>query len=287
MELRGLVVRGLVLAAAGAVPAAQPVRPSMAVTFESRRAGEIIVPVFIGSDGPFRFLLDTGSSHSSVTTDLARRVGAIAVAQTPVATATGIEMRPIVRLTSLKIGPVSMDGILATGLPSQAVAALGPEVDGVVGQDFLSGFDYTLDYRRSRVVWGEDGASSAAVRLTLEASEGRVLVQLPQDDGCRCRLRFVPDSGTDGLVLFDAGHGLPLAVTRGRGRFSVQSLNGSAAAEMVTLHRLQIGRTSLRGHPAALVKIEDGGPDRGDGLLPLHLFSRVYFNNRDRYVRIE
>jgi hypothetical protein len=67
----------------------------------------------------------------------------------------------------------------------------------------------------------------------------------------------------------------------------VASLAGGNPAAAVIVRRLQVGPATLRDQPAALVTVDGAGPERGDGLLPLHLFSRVYFNNRDRYVSIE
>jgi hypothetical protein len=57
--------------------------PTEVVTpFESRRPGEVIVPVTVGRRGPFRFVLDTGSTHSAVTESLANALGATRLART-------------------------------------------------------------------------------------------------------------------------------------------------------------------------------------------------------------
>jgi len=72
------------------------------------------------------------------------------------------------------------DGLTATTVPPAAAAALGADVDGVLGQDFLSRFAFTIDYRRSRIVWHEADYVPVGSRLTLVPAQDRWLVELPQ-----------------------------------------------------------------------------------------------------------
>jgi hypothetical protein len=172
-------------------------------------------------------------------------------------------------------------------LPDSASSILGPGIDGVLGQDFLAHFNYTLDFRRSRLVWADEAGHPAAVRLPLLPSEGRFLVPLPQDDSCRCQIRLVPDSGTDSIVLFEGAATRDLPIEAQPGALNLGSLTGGSAARAVTLKRLHVGRVTLRDQPAGVVRIDPAGPDRGDGLLPLHLFARVHFNNAEGYVSLD
>src|SRR5258705_9953801 len=43
-----------------------PVEPQFAIATRLDRAGRIVVPVYIDDHGPYRFLLDTGATHSAV-----------------------------------------------------------------------------------------------------------------------------------------------------------------------------------------------------------------------------
>ena len=54
--------------------------PAAPTRFTSSRPGEIVVPATVGGLGPFRFLLDTGSTHTAVTDRLATTVDAVPVA---------------------------------------------------------------------------------------------------------------------------------------------------------------------------------------------------------------
>ena len=68
---------------------AGPPAPVTVTPFESRGPGEVIVPVTVGGRGGYRFLLDTGSTHTAVTQDLASAVGARVVARTSMSAAGG------------------------------------------------------------------------------------------------------------------------------------------------------------------------------------------------------
>jgi hypothetical protein len=101
------------MSAAGRAPVVPPV-------IDAR--GGIVVSVRIGNAGSFDFMLDTGASSSIISDDLARQIGAPIVARGEVVRSAGTELREAARL-----------------------AALGRHVRGLLGQDFLSAFNYTLD----------------------------------------------------------------------------------------------------------------------------------------------
>ncbi len=138
--------------------------------------GAVIVPASIDGAGPFPFLLDTGSSHSVVSRSLAARLGLAFVARTTVLTSTGSEVRPVVRLDQVRIGPSRSEGLLASVAPTPQLAAIARGIEGIIGQDFLSAFNYTLDYRRKRLRWNDRSSDDRAVRLPLVEQRGRYLV---------------------------------------------------------------------------------------------------------------
>ena len=72
--------------------------------FESRGPGEVTVPVSVGGRGTFRFLLDTGSTHTAVTGALASAVGARPVARTSMSAAGGTLECLVVSLARVAIG---------------------------------------------------------------------------------------------------------------------------------------------------------------------------------------
>lgn len=260
-------------------------RPAV-VPFKSSPNGDVVVPVLVGGRGPYRFVLDTGSSHTVMSETLAATLGAAPVAKAPLATSTGTVTEIVVRLTDVAVGSARVDSLLATSVPDASFRVLGDGVSGVLGQDFLSQFNYTIDYRSSSLSWDDDGDREEGVRLALEASEGRFLVRLPQDERCQCPVRLVPDSGATDIVLFtgtDADR-LPVDVTPETKRLG--TLTGDATVRVVILRELRVGSARLENRPAARIERRSGSGG-ADGLLPLHLFARVSFNHREGYVVVQ
>jgi hypothetical protein len=47
---------------------------------------------------------------------------------------------------------------------------------------------------------------------------------------------------------------------------------------------MRVGAVTLRNQPAVVLEREGSNLAEGDGLLPLHRFSSVSFNNREGYL---
>jgi predicted aspartyl protease len=164
---------------------------------------------------------------------------------------------------------------------------LDDRLSGLLGQDFLSQFDYTLDYRASRLSWHDQGQVENGVRLVLEPSNGRFLVQLPQDERCGCTVRLVPDSGANGVVLFAGRQTDRLRVDASVTPMRVSTLTGDGTARTVIVRALLVGRATLTDVPAARVVLPEGTTEDGDGLLPLSLFARVSFHHHEGYMIVQ
>ena len=160
-------------------------------------SGGIVVPASINGRGPFLFLLDTGSSHSVVSQPLADYLDLPLVARTTVLTSTSRDMRAVVRLDWTTIGSSRSEGLLASVVPSMQLAAITRGIDGIIGQDFLRGLNYTLDYRRKRLWWTDAGEDEHGTRLPLIVQDGRYLIEIPLA-GTGRSVRLVPDSGASG-----------------------------------------------------------------------------------------
>lgn len=257
------------------------------VPLSSARHGEVVIPVFVGGEGPYRFILDTGSSHTAISQTLATALGAVPVAKTPVATSVGSVLSLVIRLADVTVGSAHVESLLATALPLSAAVWLGDGIDGVLGQDFLSQFDYTLDYRTSRLSWNDPGQIEAGIRLALEFSHGRLLVHLPQSERCRCPVRLVPDSGASGVVLFADTEADRLPIDPRGAPVRVSTLAGAGTAHQVTVRELRVGSDTLWDVPAARVVLPADTIEDGDGLLPLSLFARVSFHHHEGYMVVQ
>ena len=148
-------VRRILFSAALIVIAALAPKPLFAgpsdIAVRIDESGAVIVPVRINDCGPFAFLLDTGSSHSVVSDSLVERLALRSVAKTSVLTSTGREWRPVVELDQTSIEDARSEKVFASVAPSTQLRDIARGIEGIIGQDFLFGFNYTLDYRRKRL----------------------------------------------------------------------------------------------------------------------------------------
>jgi predicted aspartyl protease len=253
------------------------------IAFDVDGQGAVVVPVRVDGAGPFMFLLDTGSTHSAIGDTLAASLGIRAVAKAEIMSAAGHVLRPVARLGRMTVGGAARDGILASVLPSADLDAFGGGIDGVIGQDFLSVFDFTLDYRHGRLTWEAAPApDKPGDRLALTWDAGRFVVELPQGSGRSIRL--VPDTGSASLVIFDRpgtqAAQLPMRNMRAQARMS--SIAGTRTVSRAVVQALRIGDVVLRDEPAVVVDGAGSGGTQVDGLLPLHRFARVSFSAGER-----
>jgi predicted aspartyl protease len=239
--------------------------------------GGVIVPVTIDGTGPFMFMLDTGSSRTAIADDLAIQMAAPVVARGEVVSSAGSEVYDVMRLERVEVAGAHAAILLASVIPAARLHAIGSGIRGVLGQDFLSGFNYTLDYERGRLTWdGPDVAScTSRAALPLVDAEGRYLVNVMPERSSR-PLRLVPDTGTDSLVLFAAIGDQDRRDIRAA--VSITGLTGRARARTVAGPKLHVGNVTLRS--ATTVIVERDGAD-SDGLLPLHVFASVSFNMQE------
>jgi predicted aspartyl protease len=248
------------------------------------QTGAIVVPVTINGQGPFRFLLDTGSNRTSIRSDVAERLGLPVVAKTTMVTASGSRLYLVVKLQRTAIGSSAAEGLLAPVMPATELKGMLATIDGIIGQDFLSAFNYTLDYRWKRLTWtSEADGAGADTRLELIDADGRFLLELPADEQHPTALRFVPDSGADVLTVFERNGRTPLALHASRGEAEVTTLVGLAAGKMAVLPTLRVGGATLKNQPVVIVPRDAPDAPAGDGLLPLHFFASVSFNSKERY----
>jgi predicted aspartyl protease len=245
-------------------------------------SGAIVVPVMIAGTGPYRFLLDTGSTRSAVTARLARRLGSPLLAKTMVVTPGGDSIRDVTPISTLQIGHWAPVSVAAMVLPDATLGRVG-RLDGLLGQDVLARFRYTIDYRREELVRHDgDTGHLPGFRLPLTLANGLFLVTLPRMAGTSRPAMMVADSGADALVLFGPSHSM-----RSSGSMEAGILRTSAGVQVgrrTRIDALDLGTVVLRDQPALLLPQGDALGLLGDGLLPLHLFARVTFDAAARVL---
>ena len=234
---------------------------------------EIVLAVRLNGRGPFRFLLDTGSTHTAVSARTAEAIGAPVVARAAMGSVAGSRETLVVQVNSLQVGPVTVSALLASVIELDEVSG-GSTIDGVIGQDALGSLRYTIDFRQRRVVWSpHDAADAIGSSVPLQVSGGRFLIALPQR---HVLLRLVPDSGAASLLLFAPQTALP--VTPRPSLATLTTMSGQTDVRMATVRELHVGSLTLRDVPAVVAERDRSEPVEVDGLLPLHLFDRVTVN---------
>jgi predicted aspartyl protease len=257
-----------------------PAEAGNVTAFELQDDGSVVVPVTIGGTGPYRFVIDTGSSRTVISTRLFRSLNRPALARTLLLTPAGDRVTSLVPLDQLAIAGRPIGNVMAAVLPQDRDA--GGRIDGLIGQDVLANEIYSLDYRRRVIVWHAEGDVLEGERIVVIARNNRLLVRLPQRAHDSHPIELIPDSGAAGVVVF--------AHAAGKLRFTMHeigvlsSVSGTRVARRITIEDLVIGDTHLRQHTAAMVPDSRPAGLLGDGLLPLHLFSRVTFNVAEGFV---
>lgn len=136
------------------VPASTPPEASADVLALDRIASErMTVPVSIGGQGPYDFLVDTGSERSAISNELARALDLQAGTTVTVQSMTEARRTPTVVIPALKVGRRTVSGIHA---PAYARRHLGAE--GLLGVDTLRSQRVELDFVRLKMTVGPSKA---------------------------------------------------------------------------------------------------------------------------------
>ncbi len=241
------------------------------VKMQVRDGLPIVEGVYVNGHGPYRFLLDTGTNVDLIETKLARSIGLRATFQkelgsasgaTTVSGGDGFEV-------ALDLARADQQEFLFLGM--EAIRDRWPDVQGVLGQEFLSRFDYLLDLRSKRLEFRKQDCIGTRTRFTMTI--GRPVISTSLGD-------LVLDSGAGRLVLFGVE---PEMV--GSDKSALKTVAGSHAIGAVSSKPLVIeGRRIWPGETLALPRAPEPGVG---GLLPVSLFKRIYVSNSEGYVVLE
>jgi Aspartyl protease len=111
--------------------------------------GRIWAPVMINDHGPFRLVLDTGASHSAVTSLVALALGIPTDQSPPVILrgVTGFASVPTIHVNTLTVGDLAVDSPILPIVPD----ALGG-AQGILGGAGLAGKRVFIDFRHDKIV---------------------------------------------------------------------------------------------------------------------------------------
>jgi len=149
LALAGSLATPFIPASTEPVPVAGA-EPVFATPTTLDRIGRILVPVTINGQGPFRMLVDTGANRTTITTEVATRLGLdFANAPTVVMNGvTGSAQVPVVEVERMRAGDLVLDG--------QQVPVVQPGIvvggaDGILGIAGLRDKRLYVDFKRDIV----------------------------------------------------------------------------------------------------------------------------------------
>jgi hypothetical protein len=113
------------------------------------RIGRILVPVMINGQGPFRLMVDTGASYSTVSPQLARTLGLEASDDFPflVNGVTGSARAPSVPIDFLRAGDLELRALRLPVIEASIMAG----ADGILGAAGLKEERIMVEFARNRV----------------------------------------------------------------------------------------------------------------------------------------
>ena len=108
----------------------------------------ILIEVFADDRGPFQFAVDTGTSTGTISLRVARDLGLRAQPIGNVTTGGATISLSAARLQVLRVGPAAVPDldVLVGNFLEMLSQAVGKQLDGIVGYNFLRHFRVAIDY---------------------------------------------------------------------------------------------------------------------------------------------
>ncbi|WP_238539068.1 aspartyl protease family protein [Novosphingobium sp. AP12] len=155
------------------------------------------IDVAIHDIGPYRFLIDTGSQRTVVSTALAGTLGLAQGPQVRVMGIAGIHQVATAQVDSIDIGPRSFYDLTVPLLESGDMGA-----DGILGTDSLQHERVLLDFARNTIRIGNPrdlgGRQGFEIVVQAKQKSGRLILTNATIDGIR--VDVVVDTGASGSV---------------------------------------------------------------------------------------
>jgi hypothetical protein len=222
--------------------------------------------VYVNGNGPYRFLVDTGTNTNLIESRLAKKIAMRTTFSEIVESSVGKTSMPGSNGNVVELGPVRAEQQRFQYSDLDALHMVWPDIRGVLGQAFLSRFDYTLDLRGKQLEFGKQDRNGNRSQFRLQ--DGRSAIATSLGD-------LVLDSGASRLVLFGV---VPGAGAQMR---DMLTLAGSKSVRMISSRLAIAGRDVWRGDAVAIPALTEAGIA---GLMPLSVFNSVYICNSERYV---
>jgi len=224
----------------------QPAQPGQTPD-ESSLQGEadayqrMTIPVAVEGKGPYRFLIDTGSQRTVVSTALAQNLALRGGPQVRVMGIAGASRVATAEVDELAFGQRQVNGLTVPLLEGQHMGA-----DGIIGTDSLQHDRVLLDFTRNvmEVGPGKQLGGNAGYEIIVRARKrnGRLILTDADIDGVR--VDVVVDTGASGTI---GNRALQRALReKAGGTGQLYSVTGqSIPAQLGTAGQLTIGKLGV------------------------------------------
>lgn len=243
----------------------------------------MVAGVTVNGQGPFDFVVDTGTNTTLIEPELAAELALKPVDRLALTSLANSMPVPRYYLDRFTAGPASVSHLEVLGTPLPELRTLDRSIRGVLGMNFLMQFSFRLDYANHRLeLWTmpETAPVPEGLRLRVQINAWRILVPVVSDAAPRGSWKLALDSGIDQLLVFQG------RIRPGAGRCDSSACMMQVAtnlsgynAETVLLPEVAIAETRLRNLPVVVLRNDLlNQADPQDGLLPASLFRSVFFD---------
>jgi hypothetical protein len=210
--------------------------------------------------------VDTGATLNQIEPKLAQLIGLVETFQTAMTSSTGVTSASGSEGHEVRVGSVTADEQVFLFAGMDAIHQLSPDIQGVLGQVFLSRFDYLLEVRARRLEFGKQEFDGMGTLARFTTVQGRPVVStslgwLVVDSGAHLMVRF-------GLRAAEATH-------------EMVTVSGTTRVGTVFSALVIDGRTLWRGNAIAVLHPAETG---AAGLMPVSIFKAVYVSNSEGYI---
>lgn len=214
--------------------------------FDLDATRRMAVPVMVGGQGPFSFLVDTGAERTVIARELADRLKLVEGAKLRLATIGSSTTVASYRVAALQMTDLHMGGFEAPAFAGRHIGAAG-----LIGVDMLEQRRVLIDFRKESMAILETKRRARpiirdedAIVVTARTMAGRLILSQARIDGRR--IDVIVDTGAQTSVGNPALQRLVAQRRQHRLPFSPTILN-AVSGEEVPAVRTAINRISIDG----------------------------------------
>jgi predicted aspartyl protease len=129
----------------------QSIRAQSEIRFRLVRDSLIVVSMMADKEGPFDFVLDTGADTTIVDPSLASKLSLAPIGRAQQSTLASAQTLTVSSLANLAAGRAQVENLTVLVQDLPGLRKMDSDIEGIAGQDFLSHFNYLIDYRKHSV----------------------------------------------------------------------------------------------------------------------------------------